>query len=97
MSLAREGDCTTKTSVVVQISRRQDLCQTCSYPRTHLFVFTQIFFKTMIQLYVHYLVCVFLVKLTKIAALGEGGKPNPKKVAYVAESEIALLSILCIN
>ena len=45
-----------------------------------------------------YTCCIdFADNFNKIAAPGGGHKPDPKRKAYIAESEIALLSILYKN
>ena len=88
MSPTREGDCTTNSSVVVQISKRQDLCPVSSNSTTPLtFVYESCFETTRFGR-----LLINSEFLFKIAALGEGRKPSHEE--YVAESEFALLGIL---
>ena len=87
-------NCTPKTSVVVQTSRRQDLCLAFSYfYNSFHFCILQEFDVDNNSIMYNHLVHVF-GKFNKITAPGRGQRPDPKRAAYIVESKIALLGIL---
>ena len=91
MSPRCKGDFTSNLSVVVQISKRQDLCPVSLNPTTLGLSLAKV---TSRQHELSYFCDIFKkAKFSfKIAAPGEGRKPSCEE--YIAESEFALLSIL---
>ena len=88
MSTGCGGDFTTNASVVVQISKRQDLRPVSQMPTT-----LRLSFLRKVTTRRRFIINCFKF-LTKIAFKGEGRKPSSDREKYVAESELALLSIL---
>ena len=94
MNLRSGGDFTTNASVVDQISKRQDVCRVSSKMPTTPLSFRSTKVTTRRRFIVYYLSTVFDCYDIKIASEGEGRKPSSDREKYVAESELALLSIL---
>ena len=88
ISTRSEGDFTTNPSVVVQISKRQDVCLVSLNPTTPLAFACESYIETA---FLFFNVCWYY---DKIASAGEGHKPSSNRQKYIAESEFALLSIL---
>ena len=88
MSTRHEGDFTTNLSVVVQILKRQDLRPISSNPTTLRLSPAKVTSRRQLDN------IMFVRHNDKIAASGEGHKPELDRQKYMVESEFALLSIL---
>ena len=95
MSTRREGDFTTNPSVVAQISKRQDVCLVS----LKILQLTDFRLRKSSTRQHSLAICFAVLDLKakfsfKIAAKGEGRKPDLNRQKFVAESELVLLSIL---
>ena len=87
MSTRCEGDFTTNSSVVDQISKRQDVCLSFfKNPTTHGLSLHESHIETTFLFFNDF--------YDKIASEGEGRKPSSDRQKYIVESEFALLGIL---
>ena len=89
MSTRRKDDFTTNLSVVAQISKRQDVCLVSLNPTTLGLSLAKVTSRQRFY-------CFFFYDYyDKIAAEGEGCKPDLNRQKFIVESELAILSILC--